>query len=90
MPITYWHDYLDVLLLYKILSNLVIIPENIRPKEVLSRTTRHSSVKENIKLRVPFAKTVTFQTSFFIRSCKVWNILESELTDRNINLHTFK
>ena len=40
------------------------------------------------KLEVPFAKT--FQTSFFIRSCKVWNILDSELIDRNTNLSTFR
>lgn len=32
--IQYWQEYLDVLLLYKILNYLVIIPENIRPKEV--------------------------------------------------------
>ena len=49
-----------------------------------------SSVQENIKVEVPFAKTVTFQTSFFIRSCKVWNILDIELIDRNTNLSTFR
>ena len=90
MPITYWHEYLNVVLLYNILNNLVITPENIRPMEILSRTTRHSTVKENTTLRVPFAKTVTFQTSFFVRLCKAWNILDSELTDRNINLNTSK
>ena len=86
MPITYWLEYLDVILLYKILNNQVIIAENIRPKEFLSRATRHSSVKENIKLRVPFAKTVTFQTSFFLYdrvkygTCKIVNLRIEILT----------
>ena len=68
----------------------MIIPENIRPKEVLLRRTRHSSAQGNIKLEVPFAKTVTSQTSFLIRSCEVWNILDSELIERNTNLNTFR
>ena len=64
MPIVYWHEYLDVVLLFKIMNNLVFIPDSIRPKEVMSGSTRHSSSQEKIKLSVPFAKTVTFQTSY--------------------------
>ena len=31
-----------------------------------------------IKFVIPFAKTVTYQSSYFIRSCKTWNILSRD------------
>ena len=44
---------------------------------------------ENIyKFSIPFANTVTFQTSYFIRACKTWNILDCALRHRDIGLNT--
>ena len=39
---------------------------------------------------MPFAKTVTFQTSYLIRSCKEWNVLSNELRRNNISFYAFK
>ena len=50
-----------------------------------------SETNENVyKFSIPFASTVTFQTSYFIRVCKTWNILGCDLRHRDIGLNTFK
>jgi hypothetical protein len=41
-------------------------------------------------LLIPYAKTVTFQSSYFIRACKTWNILSDILRDRNIGFYASK
>jgi hypothetical protein len=58
LPVSYWHEYLDLVFLYKITNNLTYIV-------------------------IPNAKTVTFQTSFFIRTCKTWNIKLFRITSQS-------
>ena len=55
-----------------------------------SGITRSQTNKDIIKFSVPFANTVTFQTSYFIRSCKTWNILGCDRRHKDIGLYTFK
>jgi hypothetical protein len=43
-----------------------------------------------IRFVIPYAKTVTYQSSYFIRSCKTWNVLSSDLRNRDIGLFSFK
>ncbi len=44
-------------------------------KEDQRGSTRSETNENLIKFVIPFAKTVAFQTSYFIRACKTWNIL---------------
>ena len=81
LPITYWHEYLDLVLLYKIINNYTCVDDSARPIISRSRLTRSE---------IPFARTVTFQSSYFIRACKAWNILSDNLRHRDIGLHAFK
>ncbi len=90
LPITYWHEYLDLVLLYKIINNYTNIDDSARPIISRSRITRSETKNDLIKLKIPFARTVTFQTSYFIRACKAWNILNDNLRHRDIGLHAFK
>ncbi len=70
LPITYWHEYLDLVLLYKIINNYTCIDDSARPIISRSRLTR-SETKDNLnKFKIPFARTVTFQSSYFIRARK--------------------
>ena len=78
LPLTYWHEYLDLVLLYKIINGYTYINDSAQPNENL------------YKFSIPFANTVTFQTSYFIRACKTWNILGCDLRHRDIGLNTFK
>ena len=90
LPLTYWHEYLDLVLLYKIINNYTYIDESSLPKIAKSGSTRSETNENLIKFVIPFAKTVTFQTSYFIRACKTWNILSNNLRNRDIGMQTFK
>jgi hypothetical protein len=90
LPVSYWHEYLDLVFLYKIINNLTYINERALPIMAGSGTTRSESNANPIRFVIPYAKTVTFQTSFFTRTCKTWNILNSNLRTRDIGLLSFK
>lgn len=90
LPITYWHEYLDLVMLYKIINGMASVSHGVRLVAVSSRKTRSSSNDDCISLTVPFARTVTFQTSYFIRTTKVWNILNSDLRNKNKSFSSFK
>jgi hypothetical protein len=89
-PVSYWHEYLDLVFLYKIINNLTYIDERALPIMAGSGITRSESNANLIRFVIPYAKTVTFQTSFFIRTCKTWNILNSNLRTRDIGSLSFK
>ena len=90
LPLSYWHEYLDLVLLYKKINGYTYIDDIARPTMTGSGITRSQTNKDIIKFSVPFANTVTFQTSYFIRSCKTWNILGCDLRHKDIGLYTFK
>jgi hypothetical protein len=90
LPVSYWHEYLDLVFLYKIINNLTHIDEGALPIMAGSGITRSESNANLIRFVIPYAKTVTFQTSFFIRTCKTWNILISNLRTRDIGFLSFK
>jgi hypothetical protein len=54
-----------------------------------SGITRNKS-NNLIRFVIPYAKTVTYQPSYFTRSCKSWNVLSSDLRNRDIGLFSFK
>jgi hypothetical protein len=64
-PLTYWHEYLDLVLLYKIINNYTYIDESARATMAGSGIIRSEANTNLIKFTIPFAKTVTFQTSYF-------------------------
>jgi hypothetical protein len=66
------------------------IDERALPIMAWSGITRSESNANLIRFVIPYAKTVTFQTSFFIRTCKTWNLLHSNLRARDIGLLSFK
>ena len=89
LPVSYWHEYLDLVFLYKIINNHTYIDKSVLPIMAGSGITR-SETDNLIKFVTPFAKTVTYQLSYFIRSCKTWNILSRELRKRDISIFSFK
>jgi hypothetical protein len=76
--------------LYKIINNYTYIDDSARPVISGSGITRMKTNDNRIKFLIPYAKTVTFQSSYFIRACKTWNILSDNLRDRNIGFYAFK
>ena len=87
LPITYWHEYLDLVYLFKcIISNS---DHNISIKDSV-RETRSSNTNNGILLNVAKSRTVSYQTSFYIRSAKVWNSLPFSIRDTTKSLASFK
>ncbi len=89
LPVSYWHEYLDLVFLYKIINHLTYIDQSTLPIIARSGITR-SETNNLIRFVIPYAKTVTYQSSYFIRACKTWNVLSSDLRGQNIGLSSFK
>ena len=87
LPLSYWHEYLDLVLFYKAVNGLVNISEDALPQRICTKHTTRSATN-GVKFRPRKCKTLTFQRSFFIRV--TWNALPASLRTMNINLHQFK
>ena len=89
LPLCYWHEYLDIILFFKIIKGLVssrLHPEPVSPSRSITRSTSNS-----VKYIVPRSKTATYQKSFLIRSCRIWNTLSDYLNlTMDISLYSFK
>ena len=75
IPITYWHEVLEMIVFYKAMQNLVSLNGSILPLKRVARTTRYTNTV--IKFVPKNCKTTTYQESFFIRTCRIWNTLAS-------------
>lgn len=90
LPISYWHEYLDMVFFYKAVNNLVFIDSEALPvTRQFTRSTRTSS-SSAITYIPNRSRTVTYQRSFFIRACRTWNVLPAELRTSHISLALFK
>ena len=75
LPLCYWHEYLDLILFFKIIKGLVsstLRPEQVSPNRRITRSTSNS-----VKYIVPRSKT-RYQKSFLIRSCRIRNTLSDD------------
>ena len=76
-----------MVLLYKLINNYTHIDESALPIIAESGKTRRETNENVIRFVIPFAKTVTYQSSYLIRAC---NVLNSGLRNRDIGLQAFK
>ena len=91
IPISYWHELLDLTLFFKATNGLITLHNDVLPLEVASkRLTRASSNTNIITYRPPKCRTLTFQRSFFIRTTRIWNSLPDKLRHRELTLNQFK
>ena len=89
IPICYWHEYLDMVFFFKATHGLVSLKSSILPVIRTSRPTR-SSTSNVAKFVTRKCKTTTYQRSFFIRTCRIWNSLADELNFNMDSLNSFK
>ena len=90
LPISYWHEYLDMVFFYKAVNNLVFKDSEALPvtrQFMRSTRTSRSSAFTYIPNR---SRTLSYQRSFFIRACRTWNVLPAELRTSHISLALFK
>ena len=89
LPLCYWHEYLDLILFFKITKGLVF--SRLRPQPVSSSRRITRSTSNSVKYIVPRSKTTTYQKSFLIRSCRIRNILADDLNfNIDISLYSLK
>ena len=90
LPISYWHEFLDIVFFYKAVNNLVFIDTEALPATRQSTRSTRSSSSNAITYIPKRSRTVTYQRSFFIRACRTWNVLPAELRTSHISLASFK
>ena len=87
LPLTYWHEYLDLVYVFK--SLLLSSDTNITIKPA-SRVTRRNEFPDQIILNIPRANTLTFQNSFYCRVPRIFNCLPPHLRKVNMSISQFK
>ena len=90
-PITYWHEYLDIMFFFKAINNFVTIPNEVLPQPIIpSRLTRTTVDTNVLSFRPRKCKTLTYQRSFFLRVVRTYNSLPENLRQKNLSLVRFR
>ena len=86
LPITYWHEYLDIMSFYKAINNFVTISNEVLPQPIIpSRLTRTTVDTNVLSFRPRKCKTLTYQCSFFIRVVRTFNSLPESLNSLQLS-----
>jgi hypothetical protein len=88
-PLSYWHEYLDMVLLFKLTNNMIYTQRALLPtvKEP-GRSTRSSSRADGaIMLEEQLCRTSTYAR---FRSKRVWNVLPEDISRNTTSLSSYK
>ena len=66
LPISYWHEFLDMIFFFKVVAGTVRVSHSVLPEVLVTRTTRSNSNRNLNSLISRECNTVTFQRSFFM------------------------
>ena len=69
LPVSYWHEYVDLTLFFKITHGFV--ESSALPVIRVTRRTTRSSSNNSFKYVIRKCKTTTYQQSFFVRTCRL-------------------
>ena len=93
LPLSYWHEYLDVLFLFKCTRGFTITDLDIMPEQAnkVNLTMSLRTVSDSlITYHVPKTKTLCQQNSYVVRVARIWNTLPEELREPDISFTSFK
>ena len=91
LPISYWHEYLDITFFYKTINGLYRVCRDVVPVPVVPlRLTRSTSNPNATVFRPRKCRTLTFQRSYFVRNTRIWNSLPENVRSNRLTLHQFK
>ena len=91
LPLSYWHEYLDLMFFFKAITGIVSISQNSLPERIAPvRVTRSSANVNAISFRQRKHKTTTYNRSFFLRTTGTWNSLPEHLRLINLSFIQFK
>ena len=90
LPLSYWHEYLDLLFFFKAVNGLINVSSDVLPNAIPQTRTTRSSSGNQASFRPSKCKTSTYQRSFFIRTTRTWNSLPIALRSPDITIREFK
>ena len=90
MPLSYWHEYMDLVFFFKAINGMVNISQDVLPKPLIPMRITRSSSSNCLSFCPQKCRTNTFQRSYFSRVTRVWNCLSTELRQPNTSLSAFK
>ncbi len=90
IPLSYWHEYLDMIFFFKLIHGIITIDNNLLPSPTNNSRVTRSSSPTHLSFITTRCKTTTYQKSYLSRSTRLWNTLPNELTGNNISLNGFK
>ena len=90
IPLSYWHEYLDMIFFFKLIHGIISIDKSLLPSPVNNRRVTRSSSLTHLSFITTRCKTTTYQKSYLSRSTRSWNSLPKELTGNNVSLNGFK
>ena len=83
-PISYWHEFLDMIFFFKVVTGTVrVSPSVVLPQVLVTRTTRSNSNRNFSHFISRKCNTVTFQRSFLIEPPE-----SGTPSQMNFNCHT--
>jgi len=86
LPNSYWHEFLDMIFLFKVVTGTLRVSPSVP-----SRTTRSNSNRNVNHFISRKCNTLTFQRSFFNRTTRIWNTLANDLQlSCNLQISQFK
>ena len=91
LPITYWHEFLDIMFFFKAVNNIITVSNEVLPQPIISSRLTRTSVDTNVlSFRPRKCKTLTYQRSFFIRVIRTYNSLPEGLRQKDLSLVRFR
>ena len=90
LPLCYWHEFLDVLFLFKSHYDIINLSSDILPNPQYSSQHTRSANPNVLQFQISSCKTVTYQKSYLLRTTRVWNILPRDLTNIDLTFKVFK
>ena len=90
LPLSFLHEYLDLVFFFKAVSGFVDVSHDVLPEVISETRTTRSSSDNQISFRPAKCKTTTYQRSFLIRATRTWNSLPPTLRSPGINIRQFK
>ena len=89
LPLCYWHEYLDILFLFKCAHGLIktdTMPGQVANQAINLRSTNNTLVT----YKIPKVRTLCHQNIYMVRVPRIWNSLPDELRNPDISFLTFK
>ena len=89
LPLSSWHEYHDIVFFFKAVNNLIYVNKEVLPVVRNVGIVTRSSSSNAVSFILKKCKTVTYQRSFFVRACRIWNILPLHLRNKDLSLAAF-